>query len=56
MHFDTALIIIRTIRPHIMYLVPVGQNPSGATMSAERKKAIYDICVEYGTSIVPVDD
>lgn len=31
-----------------MYLVPIGQNPSGATMGAERKKAIYEVCVKYG--------
>ncbi|KAJ3558312.1 hypothetical protein NM688_g998 [Phlebia brevispora] len=42
-------------RPHVMYTVPVGQNPSGATMGGERKKAIYDICVEYDVIIVEDD-
>ncbi|PSR73704.1 hypothetical protein PHLCEN_2v10623 [Hermanssonia centrifuga] len=42
-------------RPHVMYTVPVGQNPSGATMGASRKKAIYDICVEYDVIIVEDD-
>ncbi|KIY73729.1 PLP-dependent transferase [Cylindrobasidium torrendii FP15055 ss-10] len=42
-------------RPHVMYTVPVGQNPTGATMGAERKKAIYDICVEYDIIIVEDD-
>ncbi|KZT05602.1 PLP-dependent transferase [Laetiporus sulphureus 93-53] len=35
-------------RPHVMYTVPVGQNPCGSTMGATRKKEIYDICVEFG--------
>ncbi|KAG8894997.1 hypothetical protein FRB99_000821, partial [Tulasnella sp. 403] len=42
-------------RPHVMYLVPVGQNPSGATMGVERKKAIYEICVKYDIIIVEDD-
>ncbi|THH17418.1 hypothetical protein EW146_g3385 [Bondarzewia mesenterica] len=43
-------------RPHVMYTVPVGQNPSGATMKLERKKEIYDICVEFGNVIIAEDD
>ncbi|KAG9048757.1 hypothetical protein FS837_012120 [Tulasnella sp. UAMH 9824] len=42
-------------RPHIMYLVPIGQNPSGATMSPKRKKEIYDIAVKYDIIIVEDD-
>jgi aromatic amino acid aminotransferase I len=44
-----------TPRPHVMYIVPVGQNPTGATMLAKRKKEIYDICVEYDVIIVEDD-
>lgn len=35
-------------RPHVMYVVPVGSNPTGSTMQAERRKAIYEICARYG--------
>lgn len=42
-------------RPHVMYTVPVGQNPSGATMGAKRKQDIYDICVEFDVIIVEDD-
>ncbi|KAF9534895.1 PLP-dependent transferase [Crepidotus variabilis] len=42
-------------RPHLMYIVPIGQNPTGATMGVERKQAIYDICVEYDVLIVEDD-
>jgi len=42
-------------RPRVMYTVPIGQNPSGATMSLSRKKAIYDLCVQYDIVIVEDD-
>ncbi|KAI0685029.1 pyridoxal phosphate-dependent transferase [Cytidiella melzeri] len=42
-------------RPHVIYTVPVGQNPSGATMAEERKKAIYAVCVEFDVIIVEDD-
>ncbi|KIK93495.1 hypothetical protein PAXRUDRAFT_144943 [Paxillus rubicundulus Ve08.2h10] len=42
-------------RPHVMYIIPVGQNPSGSTMSTERKKQIYDICCKYDVVIVEDD-
>ncbi|KAJ3501035.1 hypothetical protein NLJ89_g9522 [Agrocybe chaxingu] len=45
----------RMPRPHVMYIVPVGQNPTGATMLSARKKEIYDICVEYDIIIVEDD-
>lgn len=35
-------------RPHVLYLVSVGSNPSGVTMGAERRKKIYDLAVKYG--------
>lgn len=38
-------------RPHVMYTVPTGQNPTGATMTGERKKQIYDICSKYDVII-----
>lgn len=38
----------RMRRPHVVYIVPTGQNPCGFTMSAARKQEIYDICMEYG--------
>ncbi|KAI0776130.1 PLP-dependent transferase [Trametes elegans] len=42
-------------RPHVLYTVPVGQNPTGVTMGATRKKQIYDICVEYDVIIIEDD-
>ncbi|WWD16927.1 hypothetical protein CI109_101359 [Kwoniella shandongensis] len=42
-------------RPHVIYLVPVGQNPLGSTMRRERRKAVYDICVKYAPAHVDVD-
>ncbi|WVR05212.1 hypothetical protein IAU60_002224 [Kwoniella sp. DSM 27419] len=35
-------------RPRIMYTIPTGQNPTGATMKLDRKKEVYKICQKYG--------
>ncbi|EJD35692.1 PLP-dependent transferase [Auricularia subglabra TFB-10046 SS5] len=42
-------------RPRVLYTVPVGQNPCGTTLSVQRKKDIYDVCVEYDIIIVEDD-
>ncbi|KAF8076347.1 pyridoxal phosphate-dependent transferase [Lyophyllum atratum] len=42
-------------RPHVMYTIPVGQNPTGITMQAARKREIYDVCVEFDIIIVEDD-
>lgn len=42
-------------RPHVLYTIPVGQNPTGGTMSLQRKREIYDICVEFDVIIVEDD-
>jgi len=42
-------------RPRLLYTIPTGQNPTGATMTGERKKRIYEICVEYDVIILEDD-
>ncbi|GAA5913545.1 uncharacterized protein JCM6883_004449 [Sporobolomyces salmoneus] len=42
-------------RPRILYTVPVCQNPTGATMTLERKRLIYNLCVKYDVIIVEDD-
>lgn len=42
-------------RPHVLYQVPVGQNPTGMTTGSRRKKELYDICVEFDIIIVEDD-
>ncbi|KZV91707.1 PLP-dependent transferase [Exidia glandulosa HHB12029] len=44
-----------TGRPHVLYTVSVGQNPCGMTTSLDRKKAIYEVCVEYDILIIEDD-
>ncbi|KAJ5689228.1 hypothetical protein N7462_003620 [Penicillium macrosclerotiorum] len=39
-------------RPHLMYTVTIGQNPTGGTLSLERRKEIYALCVKYDVIIV----
>jgi DNA-binding transcriptional MocR family regulator len=31
-----------------IYLVGVGSNPTGITISRETRKEIYEVCVEFG--------
>ncbi|TFY67624.1 hypothetical protein EVG20_g3869 [Dentipellis fragilis] len=42
-------------RPHTLYLVPVGQNPTGTVMSMQRKREIYSICSKYDIIIIEDD-
>ena len=41
-----------SLRPKFIYLVPSFQNPSGVTLSEERRKRIAEIAAEYGVAIV----
>lgn len=39
-------------RPRMLYTVPTGQNPTGATMLADRRREVYAICSKYDVVIV----
>lgn len=39
-------------RPRVLYTVPTGQNPTGATQSEERRRAILSICEEFDVFIL----
>ncbi|KAF2705359.1 aromatic amino acid aminotransferase 1 [Pleomassaria siparia CBS 279.74] len=39
-------------KPHLLYTVPTGQNPTGATQSTERRKAIYKVCQKHDIIII----
>ncbi|QPG99326.1 hypothetical protein C2857_001490 [Epichloe festucae Fl1] len=39
-------------KPHILYTVPSGQNPTGATQGYERRKAIYAIAQKHDVFII----
>lgn len=42
-------------RPKLLYLVPNFQNPSGITLTLERRKEVIDICATYGVPIFEDD-
>ncbi|KAL3460028.1 pyridoxal phosphate-dependent transferase [Aspergillus heterothallicus] len=42
-------------RPHLMYTITIGQNPTGGTLSVERRKEIYAICQKFDVIIVEDD-
>jgi aromatic amino acid aminotransferase I len=39
-------------KPHLVYTVPTGQNPTGATQSAERRRDLYAICQKHDIYIL----
>ncbi|KAL8701138.1 MAG: hypothetical protein Q9201_005079 [Fulgogasparrea decipioides] len=42
-------------RPHLMYTVTIGQNPTSGTLGVERRKEIYALCSKYDIIIVEDD-
>ncbi|KAF7301640.1 Aminotran-1-2 domain-containing protein [Mycena indigotica] len=42
-------------RPHVIYAVPIGENPTGTTTGLQRKKEIYQLCVEFDIILVEDD-
>jgi aromatic amino acid aminotransferase I len=39
-------------KPFLLYTVPTGQNPSGATQGTERRKALYKVCQKHDVFII----
>ncbi len=44
-------VIKSTPRAKMLYLIPTFQNPSGITMSAQKRHAVYDLALRYGLII-----
>lgn len=42
-------------RPKVLYTIPTGSNPTGASLSLERKKLIYEISSEFNLLILEDD-
>jgi aromatic amino acid aminotransferase I / 2-aminoadipate transaminase len=39
-------------KPRLLYTVPTGQNPTGATQGAERRKELYAVCSKHDVYIL----
>ncbi|KAI0175770.1 pyridoxal phosphate-dependent transferase [Hypoxylon sp. FL1284] len=39
-------------RPAVLYTVPSGQNPTGATQGEARRRAIYDVCRRHDVFVI----
>ncbi|CBY01547.1 hypothetical protein IAQ61_003369 [Plenodomus lingam] len=50
-NWDTS----RGRRPHLMYTVTIGQNPTSGTLSVARRRELYALCVQYDVIIVEDD-
>ncbi|MCJ1381994.1 hypothetical protein MMC17_005106 [Xylographa soralifera] len=42
-------------RPHLIYTVTIGQNPTSGTLGVQRRKDIYALCVKYDVIIIEDD-
>ncbi|KAF5020254.1 hypothetical protein F66182_7732 [Fusarium sp. NRRL 66182] len=42
-------------RPHVLYTIPTGQNPTSGVLSFRRRKDIYDICSRFDIVIIEDD-
>jgi DNA-binding transcriptional MocR family regulator len=42
-------------RPHLMYTVTIGQNPTSGTLSIQRRKDLYALCSKYDVLIIEDD-
>lgn len=42
-------------RPKVLYTIPTGGNPSGASLTQDRKREIYSIAQEYGLLLLEDD-
>ena len=39
-------------KPHVLYTVPSGQNPTGATQGEQRRREIYAVCQKHDVYII----
>ncbi|OTB02327.1 hypothetical protein M426DRAFT_322759 [Hypoxylon sp. CI-4A] len=39
-------------KPHVLYTVPSGQNPTGATQGVQRRRDVYDVCRKHDVFIL----
>lgn len=46
---------IRQYNPKFLYTIPTFQNPSGITMSGQKRQKVYDTCEKYGVLILEDD-
>ncbi|KZT71215.1 L-tyrosine:2-oxoglutarate aminotransferase [Daedalea quercina L-15889] len=42
-------------KPHVLYTIPCGQNPTGSTLSVERRRKIYELAQRFDLIIVEDD-
>jgi len=46
---------IKEHHPKFVYTIPTFQNPTGRTMSAERRKKLLEVCLKHGVLVVEDD-
>ncbi|KNG52857.1 aromatic amino acid aminotransferase 1 [Stemphylium lycopersici] len=44
-----------TRKPHLLYTIPTGQNPTGATQSTARRRSLYSVCQKHDILVIEDD-
>ncbi|WP_448575516.1 aminotransferase-like domain-containing protein [Thermomicrobium sp.] len=52
---ELAAALARSPRPKLFYTVPTFQNPTGVTMTLERRRAVVELAAQHGVPIVEDD-
>ena len=47
--------VLKTQSPRLFYCIPNFQNPTGKTMSYEKRLGVYELCAKYGVPILEDD-
>jgi len=47
-----AALLERGVRPKILYTIPDYQNPTGLSLSGERRQALVDLCRHFGVLVI----
>ena len=40
--------------PRVLYTIPNGVNPTGASMTFDRKKAVYEVCISVPMTLMTI--
>ncbi|KPM38666.1 hypothetical protein AK830_g7899 [Neonectria ditissima] len=42
-------------RPHVVYLIPTGQNPTSGVLSLPRRRELYEVCCQFDLVLIEDD-
>jgi 2-aminoadipate transaminase len=52
LHDALRTLAARGVTPKFLYTIPNFHNPAGVTLAVERRRAVLDLCAEYGVGVL----